>query len=78
MTKFQTVADVVEVLGGAAHISRELDLKGPSTVSEMKRRNSIPVRLWPSFIDLAKAQGVDGLDSDVLMKVHVEDEPEAA
>ncbi|MEQ8782533.1 MAG: hypothetical protein RIE06_22940 [Roseibium album] len=75
--KFETVADVIDALGGAAHLSRKLDLKGPSTISEMKRRNSIPVRLWPSFIELANEQDVLGIDSDTLMKVHVE-EPAAA
>ncbi|MER8925816.1 hypothetical protein NKJ51_12525 [Mesorhizobium sp. M0134] len=41
-----------------------------SAASEMRRRQSIPVRYWPQLIAGAKTAGVE-IDSDLLVKVHV-------
>lgn len=32
---------------------------GPSAVSEMKRRNSIPVEYWPAIVSFAPSRGSD-------------------
>jgi len=34
---------------------------GPSAVSEMKRRNNIPVEYWPSIVDAARDLGLSEL-----------------
>lgn len=34
---------------------------GPSAVSEMKRRNNIPVEYWPSIVDAARDMGIADL-----------------
>ncbi|WFU44511.1 hypothetical protein QA640_19930 [Bradyrhizobium sp. CB82] len=47
------MSDVFAVFGGPAKFSRTFGLKNPSTASEMKRRESISIDLWPAIVDLA-------------------------
>lgn len=49
----QNVDDIFEAFGGNAAVARVLKV-GPSTASEMKRRESIPVEYWPALVDEAK------------------------
>lgn len=39
---------------------------GPSAVSEMKRRNNIPVEYWPAIVDAARDIGRDDLTMEKL------------
>lgn len=57
-----TVSDIINKLGGNATAARALNL-GQSTVSEFKRRNSIPPRYWRQFVNL-------GITADELIDVH--------
>lgn len=45
---------------------------GPSTVSEMKRRNNIPVEYWPSIIDAARDMGQADLTMERLAFISAE------
>ncbi len=64
----QNIKTIIEQLGGNAHIARELGLK-TSAVSEMKRRDSIPVWYWKDFISLAKKKKFT-LSTDTLISLH--------
>ncbi|WP_352824520.1 carph-isopro domain-containing protein [Mesorhizobium sp. M0134] len=65
----QNVGDIFTKLGGTGAVARMIDVKH-SAASEMRRRQSIPVRYWPQLIAGAKTAGVE-IDSDLLVKVHV-------
>jgi hypothetical protein len=51
-----TVSDIFDVLGGNAAVGRILGVN-PSTASEMKRRESIPVEYWPALVAEADRMG---------------------
>lgn len=66
----KTVSDVFAEFGGPASFARCFGLKGPSTASEMKRRESISVDLWPAIVTAAEARGVAWLTYECLTKMH--------
>ncbi|RUW98316.1 MAG: hypothetical protein EOS71_00410 [Mesorhizobium sp.] len=72
----KNVGDIFDELGGTGAVARIIEVKH-SAASEMKRRNSIPVRYWPLLVTGAQARGVE-LDNDVLVKVHASTVPERA
>lgn len=45
---------------------------GPSAVSEMKRRNNIPVEYWPSLVDAARDIGLDDLTMERMAFISAE------
>lgn len=53
MSLMRTVSDIFDAFGGNAAIGRVLGVN-PSTASEMKRRESIPVEYWPMLVEAAK------------------------
>ena len=53
-----TVAQIIDGLGGSAATARMLG-KERSTVSEMKRRRSIPVRYWQDIVAQYREIGID-------------------
>jgi hypothetical protein len=63
-----TVAEIVEKLGGGANVARILSV-GPSTASEMKRRGSIPPAYWPTILASEKGREI-GLTAEILMFAH--------
>jgi len=65
-----TVADLIDKFGGSTKFAAVIG-KGPSTASEMKRRQSIPVEYWPTIIRAAPEAGVDGLTTDEMVRLHV-------
>lgn len=48
----KNVGEIFDSFGGLTAVGRIIS-KGPSTVSEMKRRNSVGVEYWPTLIDAA-------------------------
>lgn len=68
----QNVSDIFTKLGGTGAVARMIDVKH-SAASEMRRRQSIPVRYWPQLIAGATSAGVE-LDSDLLVKIHVSEQ----
>lgn len=54
------LSSVFEVFKTNVRLAEILSV-GPSTVSEMKRRNSIPVEYWPEIVAAAQAQGDNNL-----------------
>lgn len=72
----RTVPELIDALGGASEVAR-LIARQPSTASEMKRRQSIPVRYWPALVAGAKAKGIDDLTYETLVAVHSKSEAAA-
>ncbi len=70
MKHIDSIKSLIDQLGGSASISRELGFKHASTVSEMKRRGSIPVEYWDGFIKIAEGRGVEGIDYEKLVRLH--------
>lgn len=70
-----TVPQIISLLGGNTRFAAVIG-KGASTVSEMKRSGSIPVRYWPAILDEAKAKGLP-IDSDVLVAANTARRPQA-
>ncbi|MRX33188.1 hypothetical protein GJR93_09200 [Aminobacter sp. MDW-2] len=69
MSPMNTVHDIFDTFGGTGAVARIINVKH-SAASEMRRRQSIPVKYWPSLIEHAKATGA-ALDSDALVRVHL-------
>jgi hypothetical protein len=67
-TVMQTASDIINVLGGNAKVADFLGV-GPSTVSEMKRRNSIPVEYFPKLVKVAEREGVKALTLEKLVRI---------
>lgn len=55
-----TFSQLIDECGGAPIVSGALGIPD-SHVRTMKARNSIPVEYWERVIDLAAAQGVEGV-----------------
>lgn len=70
------VSSIISMLGGNAAVAKRLG-KGDSAVSEMKRRESIPVDYWQALIEMAAELGVGPLNADVLLEAHSAKEAEA-
>ncbi|WP_428829433.1 carph-isopro domain-containing protein [Aureimonas altamirensis] len=71
------VSDIIDLLGGNAAVSRELGVK-PSTVSEMKRRNSIPPKYWAGLLRVAAQSGRQDITADQLVHIHSPETHEVA
>lgn len=69
------VNELIDLLGGTTAFSRIIG-KGVSTASEMKRNRSIPVEYWPRVIAAARAQGVQEVTAEFLMKMHAREAAE--
>lgn len=67
----QNVGDIFELFGGNAAVARVLNV-GPSTASEMKRRESIPVEYWPALIDEARRLGNEQLTLETIAIIMAE------
>lgn len=65
-----TVSDLIDKFGGSTKFAAVIG-KGPSTASEMKRRQSIPVEYWPAIIRAASAAGIADLTTDEMVRLHV-------
>lgn len=74
----RTVSDIIDGLGGNTAVARIIG-KGPSTVSEMKRRGAVPVEYWPVLVAAAQDDELARKDNrpafiltnDILVSVHV-------
>jgi DNA-binding transcriptional regulator YdaS (Cro superfamily) len=64
----KTARDIINVLGGNAKVADFLGV-GPSTVSEMKRRDSIPVEYFPAIMKAAEKSGVKALTLEKLVRI---------
>ncbi|OJX74172.1 carph-isopro domain-containing protein [uncultured Mesorhizobium sp.] len=64
-----TVHDIFDSMGGTGAVAKVIGVKH-SAASEMRRRQSIPVKYWPALIESARLGGL-AITSDVLVRVHV-------
>ena len=62
------IGDLFKRLGGNTKVGFAIG-KGQTTVSEMKRRRSIPVRYWPLLIHAARENGLEISEAD-LVRIH--------
>lgn len=73
----KTVSDIIGAFGGNTAMARIIS-KGPSTVSEMRRRGRIDVTYWPRLVaaagdaEIAQRDGRDVfvLTNDMLVAAH--------
>lgn len=66
-----SIPAIFNALGGPGKVAEVLGVK-PSAASEMKRRQSIPVRYWPSLVEAFQARGLQGLNYEALVSLHSE------
>jgi hypothetical protein len=71
-----SVEALISRLGGVSAVAAMLG-KGYSTVSEMKRRQSIPIEHWPVLIEQAALHG-QPIDEKTLLAAHIHPAKEAA
>jgi hypothetical protein len=64
-----TVSDVFSEFKKTSAFADALGLK-LSAASEMRRRNSIPVRYWPRLVEAARERGIDGISYEKLVEMH--------
>lgn len=64
----ETVPSILESLGTAVELAEALGVT-PSAISEMKRRNSIPVPHWGRLLEIAPTRHVN-LNYEVLVKAN--------
>lgn len=62
------VPDIIEALGGNAKLAEILGTNR-STVSEMRRRGSIPVEHWPAMILAAKKLGRKDISVEKIARI---------
>lgn len=62
----KSVDEIVDAFGGNVRLA-EIIGKGPSTVSEFKRRKVIPIEYWATIIEEALRRGIEGIDEKVLL-----------
>lgn len=67
-----SIPDIIDEIGGSSKLAEWLHIK-PSTASEMKRRQSIPVKYWPSLVDQCRDHGIRGVNYDKLVELHQKD-----
>lgn len=65
----KTVGNLFDDLGGSSAVAKGIGV-GQSTASEMRRRNSIPVKHWPKLISFAASRGKT-IDAAMLVTIHV-------
>jgi hypothetical protein len=65
-----SVPELIDAFGGPTAFSRVIE-KGPSTASEMKRSRSIGIQYWPKVIEAAAERGLQGVTTDLLMRIHL-------
>jgi hypothetical protein len=65
----ETIAELFDAMGGPSAVARVLDVR-PSTASEMKRRRSIPPEYWLALVAEAARNGVKGVTTDALARIH--------
>ena len=61
----KTVSDILDALGGNTAVAKLIGAKHASTVSEMRRRGSIPVEHWPKLIAASQ-----DLDAETILIAH--------
>jgi len=60
---------LIDALGGRAVVGFAADVHA-NTVTYWVRRGRIPVEHWPALIKLAESRKVNGVDSDLMLRLH--------
>jgi hypothetical protein len=71
-----SIPDLIDAFGGSTAFARIIGLK-PSTASEMKRRQSIPVPYWPKVVEAAGEKNII-VNNDLLVRLHAAEKASAA
>ena len=67
-----SIPEVVEKLGGATFIAKQMNKPAMTTVASWKIRGVIPVQYWPGLIKIARQRGLDWLTYERLVELHTE------
>lgn len=69
----KTIPELIDRFGGATAFARAIDLKNPSTASEMKRSGSIRVCYWPAIVDAAATRSppIHGVSLESIAQMHI-------
>lgn len=69
----KTIPELIDRFGGSTAFARAINLKNPSTASEMKRSGRIRADYWPAIAEAAanRPEPIDGvtIESIALMQV---------
>lgn len=65
----KNIKSLIQDMGGPSEVARALR-KGPSTVSEMSRRGTIPPEYWREILNSAKDRGLKQVTADLLVDIH--------
>jgi len=65
----ETVEALIESLGGRAVVAAAAGVEA-NTVTYWARRERIPPEHWSALIALAAEQGVEGVDHELLLRLH--------
>lgn len=64
-------SEIIDQLGGSKTVAERLD-RPLTTVASWAARESIPVEVWPSLIDLAKERSVKKVTYESMARAHAE------
>lgn len=71
ITPINDLQSVFAAFGSNVRLANVLRV-GPSAVSEMKRRNNIPVEYWPTIVGAAREIGLVGLTMEKMAFISAE------
>lgn len=71
-----TIHDLFDTLGGPGKVAEMMAVK-PSTASEMKRRQSIPLKYWDRLIRSSAKEGFE-ISYETLVSLHSKSREEQA
>ncbi len=71
-----TIHDLFNELGGPGKVAEMMAIK-PSTASEMKRRQSIPLKYWDRLIHSCAKEGIS-ISYETLVSLHSKSREEQA
>lgn len=71
VANMETLPDIFDAFDGPAELGRALGIT-TELAAGMRRRNSIPVRYWPTLIAAARERRISGITYESLTHIHVD------
>jgi hypothetical protein len=68
----ETIEDLFDAFGKIVTFSESVGC-GYEAARQMRRRGSIPVKLWPKLIAACEANGIGNVDYEKLVRLHTAD-----
>ena len=73
----QSISALINDLGGPTKAAELLGLPAATTVASWRKRGSIPVDHWPRVLEVARERGLQDLNYEKLVEMHVTDKVSA-